>query len=146
MKLLSKYGLFYSLIILNLCSCKVGEDYVREAQNLPETYRQDADTESSIASIKWWELFKDPILVGLIDTALESSVVVSCKTSSNLLQQFNESGWPRRLKSQSDSHSTTPYSMTNFSYLWEQRPFIQAADLHEQSSRLYCSDRSIWNP
>ncbi len=77
MKILFKYGLFYSLItviLLNLFSCKVGEDYVRSAQNLPETYRQDANTESSIATIKWWELFKDPVLVNLIDTALKENL------------------------------------------------------------------------
>ncbi len=76
MKLLLKYGLFYSLItviFLNLSSCKVGEDYVREEQNLPEAYRQDANTESSISTIKWWELFKDPVLVDLINTALKEN-------------------------------------------------------------------------
>jgi len=73
MKLLLKYRLFYSLItviLLLLFSCKVGEDYVREDQNLPQTYLQSANTENSIATIKWWELFKDPVLVKLIDTAL----------------------------------------------------------------------------
>ena len=73
MKLLLKYRLFYSLItviLLLLVSCKVGEDYVREDQNLPQTYLQSANTENSIATIKWWELFKDPVLVKLIDTAL----------------------------------------------------------------------------
>ncbi len=77
MKILFKYGLFYSLItviLLNLFSCKVGEDYVRSAQNLPETYRQDANAESSIATIKWWELFKDPVLVNLIDMALKENL------------------------------------------------------------------------
>ena len=76
MKLILKYGLFYSsiiVILLNLFSCKVGEDYVREEQNLPEIYRQDANTESSIATIKWWELFKDPVLVDLINTALKEN-------------------------------------------------------------------------
>lgn len=76
MNLLLKYGVFYSVIImifLNLFSYKVGQDYLREEQNIPETYRQDADAESSIASIKWWELFKDPVLVNLIDTALKEN-------------------------------------------------------------------------
>jgi multidrug efflux system outer membrane protein len=76
MKLGLKYGLFYSLItviLLNLFSCKIGEDYVREEQNLPETYRQDANTETSIATIKWWKLFKDPVLVNLINTALKEN-------------------------------------------------------------------------
>ena len=73
MKLLLKYRLIYSLItviLLLFFSCKVGEDYVREDQNLPQTYLQSANTENSIATIKWWELFKDPVLVKLIDTAL----------------------------------------------------------------------------
>jgi len=73
MKLLMKYGLYYSIIVivlLNLSSCKVGEDYEREEQNLPLTYHQDSKTESSIATIKWWELFKDPILIELINTSL----------------------------------------------------------------------------
>jgi len=62
-----------TMILLNLFSCKVGEDYIREEQNLPETYRQDANTESSIATLKWWELFKDPVLVNLINTALKEN-------------------------------------------------------------------------
>jgi len=73
MKVIKRYRLFYSLIamvLLNLSSCKVGEDYEREEQNLPETYRQDANTESSIATINWWELFKDPVLIDLINTGL----------------------------------------------------------------------------
>ena len=76
MKLILKYGLFYSLfamILFNLCSCKIGEEYIRREQNLPETYRQDANTETSIATIKWWELFKDPVLVNLINTALKEN-------------------------------------------------------------------------
>ena len=76
MKLVLKYGLLYSLITvisMNLSSCKVGEDYVRAEQNLPEAYRQDTETESSIATLKWWELFKDPVLVNLINTALQEN-------------------------------------------------------------------------
>jgi multidrug efflux system outer membrane protein len=76
MKLILKYVLFYSLftmILFNLYSCKIGEEYERSAQNLPETYRQGANTETSIATIKWWELFKDPVLVNLINTALKEN-------------------------------------------------------------------------
>jgi len=61
------------LIILNLSSCKVGKVYEREEQNLPEAYRQDTKTEASIATINWWELFKDPVLVELINTALKEN-------------------------------------------------------------------------
>ncbi|PHS63310.1 MAG: hypothetical protein COB12_09815 [Flavobacterium sp.] len=64
---------FSVLILLNLFSCKVGEDYEREEQNLPEAYRQDSKIEATIATINWWELFKDPILVELINTALKEN-------------------------------------------------------------------------
>jgi multidrug efflux system outer membrane protein len=58
------------VVLLLLFSCKIGEDYVREDQYLPQTYLQNSKTENSIAAIKWWELFKDPVLIQLIDTAL----------------------------------------------------------------------------
>ena len=58
------------MMIFIVQSCKVGEDYVREEQNTPETYRQNFPKDSAISNIPWWELFKDPVLVELIDTAL----------------------------------------------------------------------------
>ncbi len=64
---------FSVLFFLNLSSCKVGEDYERAEQNLPEIYRQDSKIEASIATINWWELFKDPVLVELINTALKEN-------------------------------------------------------------------------
>ena len=73
MNVLLKYRLYYSftaVVLLLLFSCKIGEDYVREDQYLPQTYLQNSKTENSIAAIKWWELFKDPVLIQLIDTAL----------------------------------------------------------------------------
>ncbi len=66
---ISIFSLFV-LIIIGVQSCKVGEDYVREEQDVTLTYRQDFPKDSSIANIPWWKLFKDPVLVDLIDTAL----------------------------------------------------------------------------
>lgn len=63
------YGLFF-LIIFSVQSCKIGEDYVREEQDAALTYRQDFPKDSAISNILWWKLFKDPVLVDLIDTAL----------------------------------------------------------------------------
>ena len=73
LNVLLKYRLYHSftpVVLLLLFSCKIGEDYVREDQYLPQTYLQNSKTENSIAAIKWWELFKDPVLIQLIDTAL----------------------------------------------------------------------------
>jgi len=58
------------MVLFAVQSCKVGEDYKREEQNLPEKYRQESLIDSSIANIPWWELFKDPVLIELINTAL----------------------------------------------------------------------------
>jgi len=66
---ISIFSLF-ALIIIGVQSCKVGEDYVREEQDSPLTYRQDFPKDSTISNIPWWKLFKDEVLVGLIDTAL----------------------------------------------------------------------------
>ena len=58
------------IIMIHIESCKVGEDYTREKQNTPVTYRQNFPKDSAISNIPWWKLFKDPVLVDLIDTAL----------------------------------------------------------------------------
>ena len=57
-------------VIANVLSCKIGEEYTREPQSIPTTYLQDFSKDSSIVNIPWWKLFKDPVLVDLIDTAL----------------------------------------------------------------------------
>ncbi|WP_298533582.1 efflux transporter outer membrane subunit [uncultured Algibacter sp.] len=59
--------------ILVFTSCKVGKDYVREEQDLPTHFRQDTSSDESIANIPWWELFKDPVLVDLINKAITNN-------------------------------------------------------------------------
>jgi multidrug efflux system outer membrane protein len=58
------------LIITNVLSCKIGEEYTREPQSTPTAYNQDFSKDSSIANLPWWELFQDSVLVNLIDSAL----------------------------------------------------------------------------
>ena len=56
-------------VLLNLQSCKIGKNYTRAEQELPVNYRQDFVKDSSIANMPWWKLFKDPVLIELINTA-----------------------------------------------------------------------------
>lgn len=64
-------GLLFSLgLLVGIQACKVGEDYERQAVATPETYRQDFPKDSAISNIPWWKLFRDPVLVELIDSAL----------------------------------------------------------------------------
>ena len=68
-----KYGLLLILlgcVFFPLESCKVTADYERQEMIGPEVFSQDFPKDSSISNIPWWKLFKDSILVELIDTAL----------------------------------------------------------------------------
>ncbi len=58
------------IVLFVLESCKVGEDYKREEQEVPTTFRNDFPKDSSITNLPWWELFKDTVLIDLINTAL----------------------------------------------------------------------------
>ena len=58
------------LLIISLQSCKIGEDYTRTEQEIPAVYSQNSSIDSTIAELPWWELFKDPVLTKLIDSAL----------------------------------------------------------------------------
>ncbi len=56
-----------------LSGCMVGPDYQRPGVDVPEAYVEPAATDPSIANQPWWKIFKDPILVELIDDALANN-------------------------------------------------------------------------
>ncbi len=62
------------LLTALLCSlaaaCTLGPDYQRPPVATPETWRQAAAADASVANIPWWELFNDEQLKSLIETAL----------------------------------------------------------------------------
>lgn len=58
------------LVLSGIASCNVGRDYVREEMEMPEAYRQDFPKDSAISNIPWWDMFRDPVLVELIDSCL----------------------------------------------------------------------------
>jgi multidrug efflux system outer membrane protein len=60
-----------SLCLVMLGGCTVGPKYKRPAVNSPVNYYIDSSPQTnSIADLAWWELFKDPVLQGLIQEAL----------------------------------------------------------------------------
>jgi outer membrane protein, multidrug efflux system len=81
----------YSLVLLLGLSlsigCAVGPNYKRPAVNVPVTYRDaspdsttstatqadQSKTSPSLGDEKWWEVFQDPTLQGLIRTALKNN-------------------------------------------------------------------------
>jgi len=61
------------LLLMFLASCKLGPDYVRKVESVPLVYNQDFPSDSTIANIPWWELFKDTVLVELIRETLQNN-------------------------------------------------------------------------
>ena len=59
-----------ALFLLLSQACKVGRDYERQEMNAPAEFSRDFPKDSAISNIPWWKLFKDPVLVELIDSAL----------------------------------------------------------------------------
>lgn len=62
-----------SLVLMILNSCKLGPDYVRTTETVPQTYSQDFPSDTSIAVIPWWQLFQDTVLVNIIWETLENN-------------------------------------------------------------------------
>src|SRR5712671_5122410 len=69
-----------ALVVILSSACAVGPNYHRPAVQIPENFR-DAETTAtltspkaeSLADLKWFEVFKDERLQGLIHTALEQN-------------------------------------------------------------------------
>jgi outer membrane protein, multidrug efflux system len=74
---------FYFLVSLScalfvcmlLPGCAVGPNYQRPKVNVPTDYRsaEGAAQQASIADLPWWEVFKDPTLRNLVQTALANN-------------------------------------------------------------------------
>lgn len=58
------------LIGVLLAGCTMGPDYKRPVVPEQEDYREEFPTTESIADVPWWELFGDPVMLALIDSAL----------------------------------------------------------------------------
>jgi multidrug efflux system outer membrane protein len=67
-----RFGALY-LVLLALTACTVGKDYVRPQVDSPEAWRVDYPAATETANMRWWELFGDPVLNALIDTALREN-------------------------------------------------------------------------
>ncbi len=70
--LLQSFGIWIGLAILG--GCAVGPNYKRPAVQAPENFRfTGSQTTNSLGDLPWWQVFKDPILLNLIGTALTNN-------------------------------------------------------------------------
>jgi len=51
----------------------VGPEYSRPEVNTPESYRSDFPSDTTIASLPWWEMFGDTVLQNMILTSLDNN-------------------------------------------------------------------------
>jgi outer membrane protein, multidrug efflux system len=57
-----------------LSACTMGPDYVRPHLDIPETWRVELQEGERLVDSAWWETFNDPVLSGLIRSALEANL------------------------------------------------------------------------
>jgi multidrug efflux system outer membrane protein len=62
-----------AVIAAGVAGCTVGPDYVRPTVESPPAWRVDYPKAAEVANLKWWEQFGDPVLDGLIETALRNN-------------------------------------------------------------------------
>ena len=68
-----KQHAFAVLVAAAVAGCTVGPDYARPAVDAPAAWRIDYPKAAEVANTKWWEQFGDPVLNGLIETALREN-------------------------------------------------------------------------
>lgn len=69
--MLKKHHL-YILLAAFFTACSVGKKYQRPTVQLPQ-FENAAPSDSSVAAVEWQDFFKDPVLIALVDSALQNS-------------------------------------------------------------------------
>ena len=75
-----------ALLSLILGGCMVGPDYRRPAVETPQAWRFEEKAARDLVDTLWWEQFNDPVLNGLIGTALRESKDLKIATAR--LEEF----------------------------------------------------------
>jgi len=57
------------VLMYTLSNCSMGPDFQKPEVETPAQYRYDSLMVDSVAILKWWDLFNDPVLDTLITTA-----------------------------------------------------------------------------
>jgi outer membrane protein, multidrug efflux system len=65
---------FLGFALFAFAGCMVGPRYSRPELRNPESYAQEAVHTDSITNLKWWEVYQDTVLQGLIKTAIDQNL------------------------------------------------------------------------
>jgi multidrug efflux system outer membrane protein len=70
----ARHRVLLSLVVAaTVAGCTLGPDYRRPAVPVPTDWRDRGEDGGSLADLRWWELFRDPVLQELIGTALDEN-------------------------------------------------------------------------
>jgi outer membrane protein, multidrug efflux system len=137
------------VLSLLLTGCTVGPKYKRPTlQSPPDFYAERQVTTSSEADLAWWDLFKDPVLQGLIREALKNNydlqVALARVEEERALagvtrsQYFPQVGYGASISGQQfplvENHTYYAY---NFNTIWEIDLFGRIRKLNEAQRAVY---------
>jgi len=139
------------LPLLSLTGCTVGPKYNRPAFQPPANfYSEEQAKQLSIADFGWWDLFKDPVLQGLIRDALKNNydlqLAVARVDQERALvgvsrsQYFPQVGYDGNISGQqSPTVANHTYYGYSFSTFWEIDLFGRIRKLNEAQRAVYFS-------
>lgn len=134
-----------------LAGCTLGPKYVRPAVQPPATFYTDEQaTANSAADMAWWDLFKDPVLQGLIRDGLKNNydvqlAVARVEEERDLLgitrsQYYPQVGYGASVSGQqSPTIPNHTYYSYSFSTIWEIDLFGRIRKLNEAQRAVYFS-------
>lgn len=66
-------GVLCCILLLMMTGCAIGPDYRRPDVDIPAAWRFEEKEARDLANTPWWEQFNDPVLNGLVTTALQEN-------------------------------------------------------------------------
>jgi len=144
------WGVLLSCI---LCGCTVGPKYKKPTfQPPPGYYTEQQASASSVADLAWWELFKDPVLQGLIREALKNNFDLQAAFARveqeralagvTRSQYFPQVGYGASISGQQVPFpliANHTYYSYNFNTIWEIDLFGRIRKLNEAQRAVYFS-------
>lgn len=124
-----KYIILPMIVLAGLSSCKVGKEFVRPQMDLPAQIDTTNQSTGLIRDLKWWELYTDPILQGLIKEALENNK--DMLKAEAVITEFNQGkkiafanmmpglGLELEAEHEGDKNKTANTFAANASFSWE---------------------------
>ncbi len=73
--------MFAMLVLLSLCACTLGPDYVRPTVDTPAAWTVSYDAAADLVNTAWWQQFDDQVLDTLVSTALANNLDIKAATA-----------------------------------------------------------------